>query len=238
MHIGISGPIASGKSTLAKSLQAVFDLMDIKTRIVPFAEDLKWMASLYGNKEIIRQLELYFRKLGFPNDVVDAGIIQVLYAMMLYPPVDGVKPRKLFQYIGTEAGRYTVDENLWIKAVQQKIQTDSINKYFISDDLRFANEALAVHYHVQILTEGYTATAAYEARKTLFPQHYFFSDHESENDVLPPANYTIPTDFTTPQVIHLAKSINHVARSKVILTQNDLPAAFRDFGTALGNTSL
>lgn len=233
MHIGISGPIASGKSTLGKDMKAVFELLGTPTRIVPFAEDLKWMASLYGSTEVIPQLRTYFMKLGYNELVAMHGIAEVLNAFMLYPPVDGVKPRRLFQYIGTEAGRYTVDEDLWITAVQQKID-ESTETHFISDDLRFANEALSVDFHVRISVLGGVATErAYEARKALYPAEYFFSDHESEQEQLPTADYTIRTDFTTVDVIDLVKTINHKVRSQVVLTQRDLPTAMREFSSAM-----
>ena len=235
MHIGISGPIAAGKSTLAKSLQAVFDLIDIKTRIVPFAEDVKWMASLYGDTEIIPKLRIYLRKMNYDELTVAHGIAEVLYAFMLYPPVEGVKPRKLYQHIGTEAGRYTVDNDLWVKSVQARIKGDTYNTYFISDDVRFPNEALALDYHVRIALTSDAATEAYNARKALYPSEYFYNDHDSETETLPTPHYTIPTNFTTVEVIHLAKTINHFARKAIILTQNDLYSGFgkalQEFGT-------
>lgn len=232
MHIGISGPIASGKSTLGKSMKAVFELLGTPTKIVPFAEDLKWMASLYGRDDVIAQLRTFFMKLGYNELTAMHGTAEVLNAFMLYPPVDGVKPRRLYQYIGTEAGRYTVDEDLWITAVQQRID-ESTETHFISDDLRFENEAHAVDFHVQIFTDGSKATAAYEARKALYPPEYFFSDHESENELLVEPDYLIRTDFTTVDVIELVKTINHKVRSSIVLTQRDLPSAMREFSTAM-----
>lgn len=233
MHIGISGPIASGKSTLGKDMKAVFELLGTPTRIVPFAEDLKWMASLYGSTEVIPQLRTYFMKLGYNELTAMHGIAEVLNAFMLFPPVDGVKPRRLFQYIGTEAGRYTVDKDLWITAVQQKIN-ESTEQLFISDDMRFPNEALAVDFHVRISVLGGVATEkAYEARKALYPVEYFYSDHDSEQEVLPTADYTIRTDFTTVDVIELVKTINHRIRSSVVLTQRDFPSAMREFSNAM-----
>lgn len=233
MHIGISGPIASGKSTLGKDMKAIFELLGTPTRIIPFAEDLKWMASLYGRDDVIGQLSAYFRKLGYNELVAMHGIAEVLNAFMLFPPVDGVKPRRLFQYIGTQAGRYTVDDDLWIKAVQQKID-ESIVTLFISDDLRFANEAQSVDFHVSISAYGSKEeAAAYEARKALYPAEYFFSDHESEQELLPAPDYSIPTNFTTVDVVDLVKTINHKQRSQHAVTQKDLPSAMQDFSKAL-----
>ena len=220
MHIGISGPIASGKSTLAKSLVAVFEVMDIKARIVPFAEDLKWMVGLYGKDTMLQDLRVFFRRLNYPEDVISHAMLNVLHAMIMYPPVDGVKPRKLLQYIGTEVGRDVVDEDLWVSAVQQRIKGDSINQYFISDDLRFPNEAEAVDYHVQIVVDsddGLSAKA-YEARKAMYPPQYFASDHQSEQEQLPLPNYSLPANFTTVEVVRLAKAINHTHKAKGVFT--------------------
>lgn len=235
MHIGISGPIASGKSTLGKSLKSVFELLDIPTRIVPFAEDLKWIASLQGNADVVPQLLRYFRMLDYDETTVWRGVAMVLNGFMLHPIVDGLKPRKLYQYLGTEAGRNTVDEDLWINGVKRKINGDSITSYFISDDVRFCNETKALNYHVRISTNGTAAVeSAYEARKALYPPEYFFSDHQSENEVLPAADYVIPTNFTTVEVIDLAKHINHKVRSTVVLTQRDLekPQTLAQLGKA------
>ncbi len=220
MHIGISGPIASGKSTLARSLVAVFDLMEIKARITPFAEDLKWMASLYGDKEIISKLGMYFHNLGYGDDIIDAGIIQILFAMMMYPPdpIAVKKPRKLYQYLGTEAGRYTVDEDLWVNAVKRRIKDDNTNRYFISDDMRFTNESEAVDYHVNITVDSADGLEAYQARIASLPADYVANDHESENQQLSAPHYTLPTNFTTVEVVDLAKAINHQWRAKHYLT--------------------
>jgi len=234
MHIGISGPIASGKSTLAKSLQSVFELMDIRARITPFAEDLKWMASLYGSPELIPQLLQAFRILNYDEVTVWKGVAKTLEAFLLYPPVDGVKPRKLYQFIGAEMGRNTVDPELWIKAVQRRIRADKTHLYFISDDVRFYNEIQALDYHVHISIPD-NAMTLYEMRKSLFPPDHFFSDHESEQEILPAADYTIPINYTVDQLIHLAKSINHFQRKNVILTQRDLPDAFSQAAVAMAN---
>ncbi len=218
MHIGISGPIASGKSTLARSLVAVFELMEIKARIVPFAEDLKWMVGLYGKEDIVKLLDRYFRNMGFDSDEIYMGIIQVLYAMMMYPPVDGVKPRKLYQYIGTEAGRYTMDEDIWVDSVKMRINEDTVNRYFISDDMRFANESDAVNFHIAIVVDGESATSAYEARIAGLPADYVVNDHVSEKQQLTSPHYSIPANFTTVEVVDLAKAINHKWRSGHALT--------------------
>jgi hypothetical protein len=142
----------------------------------------------------------------------------------------------LYQYLGTEAGRYQVDKYLWINAVQQKI-AESTEKYFISDDLRFTNEAETVDFHVAITVDNEASKAAYEARKALYPAEYFFNDHESEQEVLPAPHYSIRTDFTTVDVIHLAKTINHKVRSTTVLTQHDLPTAMKDFSDSMSNLS-
>lgn len=234
LHIGISGPIASGKSTLAQSLKALFEFIGIPTRIVPFAEDLKWMASLHNVDDIIPLLLAYFRKLNYPEDKVWRGTAEVINALRLYPVVENTKPRKLYQYLGTEVGRIAIDSDIWVKAVQHRIAGDGLHTYFISDDLRFINEAKSVDFHVHIDTAN---SKAYETRKATFPTEYVFDNHASEKEVLFAPHYTITTDFMIPDVIKLAQHVNHQARKNIVLTQQDLPDAMRNFSKSLDDAA-
>lgn len=207
IHIGISGPIAAGKSTLARGLADIFDLMGYKAKIIPFATGLKYLATLYDNPQWHLRAFAYFIDLGYTREESIEGVMKLLEGFITYPIHDGVKPRKLFQFIGTEVGRDTVDKDVWIKAVQREIERQDLLDFVISDDMRFVNESAAVHLRIAITTEE--QEKLYEARQAQFPKEYFYSDHpsEKERDLLYAPDFEIGIDSKTSDVIKLAKSV-------------------------------
>jgi deoxynucleotide monophosphate kinase-like protein len=64
--------------------------------------------------------------------------------------------RRLLQAIGTEGGRKTLDEKLWIKQVSPLIRP---NKHYVVTDVRFLNEAEFIRNHggivVRVERPGY-----------------------------------------------------------------------------------
>lgn len=60
-------------------------------------------------------------------------------------PASFTKDRKLLQWLGTDWGRDTISQNLWVsiwKAEVEAIQTKSPGAIIVCDDVRFDNEAV------------------------------------------------------------------------------------------------
>lgn len=209
-HIGISGPIAAGKSTLAKGLVRILALMNKPSVVIPFATGLKYLGSLEDKPDAILTAFDYFRDLGYDEDKALRAGLKLLNAYRIYPVTNGKKPRKLYQYIGTEVGRDEVGKDVWIKDVQKRIrELDSKPHFVFSDDMRFVNEGEAVDYHIGITMETPSGKATYNARKSLYPADYFHSDHQSEKerDLIRDPHFTIETDFSVDAVVDLAQAI-------------------------------
>ncbi len=117
--IGISGPAGSGKSTAADLLIERHGYVRVK-----FAAPLKAMC----------------RAIGMTDDQIEGSLKETPSRLL-----QGRTPRYVMQTLGTEWGRKLVGENLWID-----LWTESVNACLdqggrvVCDDVRFANEALAV----------------------------------------------------------------------------------------------
>lgn len=119
MIIAFTGSSGSGKSTAGETLKAYAGA----GRAV---SNTKFAAPLYKIQETIYQ------------------VIAPAYTR----PPDFVKDRKLLQWIGTEWGRGTISESLWLNLWKARIAlVSSKNPEVIHtcDDCRFNNEADAVH---------------------------------------------------------------------------------------------
>lgn len=57
----------------------------------------------------------------------------------------GASPRRMLQTIGTEWGRKTLGDDVWIKHLFRRIAELGEHENFVITDVRFANEAEAVH---------------------------------------------------------------------------------------------
>lgn len=116
MIIGFTGEMGSGKSTVIRML-AKFTLPHIP-HLVKFADPL------YSIQEFIY------------------STISPVYRR----PESFIKDRKLLQWIGTEWGRESISETLWVdlwKAKAAKLIANG-STIVVSDDVRFSNEAEAV----------------------------------------------------------------------------------------------
>ena len=128
MIVGITGHKQVGKSTVGTYL---FKHFGFKT--IGFADPVKEMA-LAIDPLIPTDGECilgYYPRL---RDVIDLHGEET--AKELYPEV-----RKLYQRIGTEAGREVLGKNVWINALFQRIA--AVGNYAITD-VRFVNEADAI----------------------------------------------------------------------------------------------
>lgn len=209
--IGISGPIGSGKSTLAQGMIAILKLMNRPSVIIPFASGLKELGALYNDPYRSNKAFDYFYDMSKSTKIASRATQKLLEAFREFPVQDGIKPRKLYQYIGTEIGRDIVAKDIWIQDVIRRAKALPNPPHFvIADDLRFVNESQAVDIHVHITMDTPLSKALYAARKALLPAEYFFNDHPSEKEQLLFANYTLELSYTPKQVIDLVLNItNH-----------------------------
>lgn len=112
--VGLTGEMGSGKSTVLEMLRLMYSPRPV--RLVKFAEPL------YNIQEYIynRILSIYKR------------------------PETFIKDRKLLQWIGTEWGRETISDALWVdlwKAKANEWTEHNKSTIVVSDDCRFDNEA-------------------------------------------------------------------------------------------------
>lgn len=112
--IALTGSKTVGKTTIAKAAQA----WAINSKIVSFATPIK---------EMLWQMGVSYEAL---NGKEKESIIDPL----------GKSARELMQSLGTEWGRQTVNENIWVFAMQKQVERMS-EDIIIIDDLRFPNEA-------------------------------------------------------------------------------------------------
>lgn len=109
--IGIAGKAQSGKTTLAQELYKFFG--DDASEVDSFANPLKSMLLALGYEGI----NMYKNT---PH------------------PVFGKTSREMLQTLGTEWGRNLIDDDIWVKAIDNKKRYKNL---LIIDDVRFDNEA-------------------------------------------------------------------------------------------------
>lgn len=207
IHIGVSGPIASGKSTLSNGLAAILNLIQKNTVVIPFASGLKELALLYSDPDRVKKACDYFIGLGYSKDRASSGAFELNNAFELYPIIEGTKPRKLYQYIGTEIGRDVVDKDIWIRDVQQRTLRRGNNLNFvISDDMRFVNESYAVQVHVQLVATNALSKGILDVRRNLLPVEYLFDNHASEKErpLMRVPDYQLEVAYTPTDLVNLA----------------------------------
>lgn len=116
--VGLAGPKGVGKSTLANQL--VFEYyqegLDSMVRVMSFATPLKEMLGCIVHEDYIKHDK--------------ERIIPHL----------GVSARHCLQTLGTEWGRNTISNDIWVNLARHRIE-ESDHKIFIIDDVRFDNEA-------------------------------------------------------------------------------------------------
>lgn len=214
LHIGISGPIASGKSTLAKQLSQRATDFGYAAHIVPFASGIRELVALEsfsgGRVPVIASMIAGW---GWDNTKAHLAAIMIDEYMTQYPSTPGVKNRRLLQYIGTEVGREFIHTDFWIYRTQQLIRqyNSGIIDFAFSDDVRFDNEALAVDVHIQIQVYG-ERERCYHDRRVQFGGEYTFSNHKSEMSLTLPPLLTIPVCFTDAEVNDLFTDLDRIRR--------------------------
>lgn len=121
MLIAFTAKMGAGKSTAVDYLRATFSGEHHFTPVL----NVKFAQPLYDMQEYIY------------------GRVSSVHKL----PEDFVKDRKLLQWLGTEWGR-SLSETIWVdlwKARVKSLMVDSPRSIIVCDDVRFDNEADAVH---------------------------------------------------------------------------------------------
>ncbi len=122
MIIGFNGGMGVGKTTAIEFLQKTFSG---EHNFIPVS-NVKFAQPIYDMQEYV-----YDR-------------IKSVYTR----PPEFVKDRKLLQWLGTEWGRGSISESVWVdiwKARVKSILLETPSTIVVCDDVRFDNEALAVN---------------------------------------------------------------------------------------------
>jgi hypothetical protein len=214
LHIGISGPIASGKSTLAKQLAQRATDHGYAAHIVPFAAGIRELVALEsfaGSR--VPLLAGMISGWGWDATKAHLAAIMIDEYMTQYPSTPGVKNRRLLQYVGTEVGREFLHTDFWIYRTHQLIRqyNSGVIDFAFSDDLRFDNEAVAVDVHIQIQVYG-ERERCYRERRLQFGGEYTFSNHKSEMSLTLPPLLVIPVCFTDSEVDDLFTDLDRIRR--------------------------
>lgn len=194
LHVGISGPIASGKTTLAQKLLEMAQNEGYAATIASFATGIREIIAMEQMNGRVTMLALLLSKWGCDSTEAHMTALAIDQAMTTYPSTPGVKNRRLLQTIGTEIGRNMLSPNIWIYRTQQVIKEQPFVDFAFSDDLRFDNEVMAVDVHIAILPNE-----CYEQRKEKYGMNYIYTNHASEQSLTLPPLLTIPACFTDVQ---------------------------------------
>ena len=150
MRIGIAGLAGVGKNTAADFVAERLGLPCVAFA-TPIHEAAKYVFGTLCLERAIKELSLPFGSEGFAYiskiaqsiinecslDISDEKIQNALKAAFTNPETgqiyEELSPRKFMQLFGTEFGR-TIDEKIWVRAVEDKYQDCVIS------DVRFTNE--------------------------------------------------------------------------------------------------
>lgn len=215
LHVGISGPIAAGKSTLAADLKKLALRAGYNAEVVPFA---------YGIRELVALEHLPYRKQaisqrlfdwGYDNAYANTAAEMIDGYMSEYPTVEGVKNRRLLQLVGTEVGRQYLGEDAWIIRTQQVARRFEALDFLFSDDLRFDNEAMAVDVHLGIVVRGEADEMLYKARLAEFGADYVYTNHASEQSLTLPPLFELRIAFSGKAVEAAFIALDRIRRLRI-----------------------
>lgn len=116
MIIGLTGKKGCGKSTVAEIMA---EKLSYKVR--SFATPIKDMLIAMG---LTRE------------EVYDPALKEKVI------PEFGKSPRECMQLLGTEFGRFMISPSIWVNALMRTLDDD---ENYVIDDVRFPNEAAAIH---------------------------------------------------------------------------------------------
>lgn len=208
-HIGIAGPLASGKSSLARAIKADLETRGYSVTIIPLAQAIKELAARLNGDPVHDYLEALATidyDYGYTDvDAIERSVAAIVEAYQKYY-TPNEKPRKLLQTIGTEIGREMIDEDIWIKRVNARKLESGVD-IIITDDIRFNNEALAVDFLISIRTDSALAQAAYQRNKTKFSEQYLDTNHASENGLTIKSDAEVSCGFRENGITELMERI-------------------------------
>ena len=134
--IGFCGKMGSGKTTCSSFLVENFGFRKISLADPVYQVVLN--IDKYHPEELYKKfLEPYINP-PLPADKRQK-FIQVIEKINEIPK-ETPKPRKRLQWFGTEGGRNTIDKDIWIDILLEKVRQNPKQKIVI-DDVRFVNEA-------------------------------------------------------------------------------------------------
>lgn len=138
-RIGIAGAAGSGKTTAASYLVDKYGF-----EILGFATPLYFLGEIHNFPEAEWHSRVYgwtldrLQPLGYTDAERWRFVYDTLDVMDSTPVVEG-KNRTLLQLLGTEVGR-GLDENLWTKIFEYRVEKLGPDAKIINDNLRFPNE--------------------------------------------------------------------------------------------------
>jgi len=147
--INVSGKMGSGKTTTLNKIVDKLESLGVPYKKIKFADPLYEM-----HNYILEYMESYGLK------------------------YNGVKHGPLLQYMGTEFGRNTYGDNVWVDIARNKIENLPKNTIAIIDDMRFKNEFEAFSDALKIRLE-----ADKEIRKARCENWRENDNHQSEIDL-------------------------------------------------------
>jgi len=166
--VGLCGRKRSGKDTLAEELVERYGY----TRVA-FADPLREM--LLALDPVVEQGD-YTRTLRVSDMVATRGWEDA----KAHPEV-----RRLLQRLGTEAGRVTLGENVWIDAARRKI--DAIEGPVVVTDVRFPNEADAIKdwggYLARVVRPGYESSDDTHVSESAMDDYLTYADVQNDGTV-------------------------------------------------------
>ena len=200
-HLGISGPIASGKSFAGEIIHTELRSRGHNPMIIPFALDVRMVARCEWLETPESTIYDLVRSWGYSGARAGRFAELVAGAFRQYPSTAGRKNRQLLQAIGG-AGRAELAPDVWIQRVLARVpqHVDVV----ISPDLRFNNEADGVGLHVHIdASADPTVYAAQIAQVASGDATYTHAD-ASERSLTRVADVTLPVGFTRDDITRLA----------------------------------
>lgn len=146
--IGVAGRAGVGKDTAGNMLANMIDGVTYA-----FAKPMK---------EAMKQV------FGWNDEHVNGSLKEVI------DPHYGVSPRKAMQTFGTEWGRNTINEDLWLLRADMELQDAIVNGYpLIITDVRFPNEAQWIRDNggtvIHLRRDDAAATVAHASEQGLTP---------------------------------------------------------------------
>lgn len=211
LHIGISGPIAVGKTTLAHNLKKNLVATGLEVELYAFATGIREIVAYESSTMRVLLMFNLLQKWGYDSTRAHLASIQIDEAMTLYPSTHGIKNRRLLQLIGTEIGRNSIAEDIWIQRAKDYIRENtSFLDYVISDDVRFNNEAMAVDIHIALIPDQ-----CYEERKKMFDSTYLFNNHASEQSLTMPPLLTLPACYASEEFVQILQQIQQIRQWRI-----------------------